>query len=78
MVNGRYNGISRRVLGDVFTEMNKVFDTNFTEGIPVATQLHEFVVSTGTCNTWKTALVVYQQLQISNSELLIPSWTTMR
>ena len=36
MVNNRFgnnNGISRRLLGDVFTEMNKVFDNGFTEGI---------------------------------------------
>ena len=33
MVTRFGNNVSRRVLGDVFTEMNKVFDTNFTEGI---------------------------------------------
>ena len=30
---GNNNGVSRRLLGDVFTEMNKVFDNGFTEGI---------------------------------------------
>ena len=33
MVNRFGNNISRRVLGDVFTEMNKVFDTSLTDGI---------------------------------------------